>query len=107
MPTLPDWAIQVLQVVVILVLAPLVSGIIARVEAIIQQRHGPRILQPYYDILKLLQKETVLPGAGRADVPGRSVCELRCIRDGAAADPGADHASVCRSGTWPTSSGSG
>ena len=61
MPTLPDWAIQVLQVVVILALAPLVTGIIARVEAIIQQRRGPRILQPYYDIVKLLQKETVLP----------------------------------------------
>jgi formate hydrogenlyase subunit 4/hydrogenase-4 membrane subunit HyfE len=60
-PTLPDWAIQILQVVSILVLAPLVSGIIARVEAIVQQRKGPRILQPYYDILKLLRKETVLP----------------------------------------------
>jgi formate hydrogenlyase subunit 4/hydrogenase-4 membrane subunit HyfE len=60
-PILPDWAVQTLQVVTILVLAPLVSGIIARVEAIIQQRQGPRILQPYYDILKLLRKETVLP----------------------------------------------
>jgi formate hydrogenlyase subunit 4/hydrogenase-4 membrane subunit HyfE len=60
-PTLPDWAIQVLQVLVILGLAPLITGIIARVEAIIQQRRGPRILQPYYDIFKLLQKETVLP----------------------------------------------
>ena len=61
MPTLPDWAIQVLQVSTILVLAPLVSGIIARAEAVVQQRRGPRILQPYYDIFKLLQKETVLP----------------------------------------------
>jgi formate hydrogenlyase subunit 4/hydrogenase-4 membrane subunit HyfE len=60
-PTLPDWAIQVLQVVVILAVAPLITGIIAKVEAIIQQRRGPRILQPYFDILKLLQKETVLP----------------------------------------------
>jgi formate hydrogenlyase subunit 4/hydrogenase-4 membrane subunit HyfE len=60
-PILPDWAVQTLQVVTILILAPLVSGIIARVEAIIQQRRGPRILQPYYDILKLLRKETVLP----------------------------------------------
>jgi len=60
-PVLPHWVIQVLQVVVILVLAPLVTGIIARVEAIIQQRRGPRVLQPYYDIAKLLQKETVLP----------------------------------------------
>jgi formate hydrogenlyase subunit 4/hydrogenase-4 membrane subunit HyfE len=60
-PTLPNWAVQVLQVVTILTLAPLVSGVIARAEAIIQQRRGPRILQPYYDILKLLRKETVLP----------------------------------------------
>jgi formate hydrogenlyase subunit 4/hydrogenase-4 membrane subunit HyfE len=60
-PTLPDWAVQVLQVVTILALAPLVGGIIARAEAIIQQRRGPRVLQPYYDLLKLLRKETVLP----------------------------------------------
>ena len=61
MPVVPDWAIQILQVVVILALAPLITGIIARVEALIQQRHGPRLLQPYYDIVKLLRKETVLP----------------------------------------------
>jgi len=60
-PTLPNWAVQVLQVVTILALAPLVSGLIARAEAIIQQRRGPRILQPYFDIFKLLRKQTVLP----------------------------------------------
>jgi len=60
-PILPDWAVQVLQVVTILAVAPLVNGIIARAEAIVQQRTGPRVLQPYYDILKLLRKETVLP----------------------------------------------
>jgi formate hydrogenlyase subunit 4/hydrogenase-4 membrane subunit HyfE len=60
-PILSDWAVQTLQVVTILALAPLVSGIIARAEAVIQQRRGPRVLQPYYDIFKLLRKETVLP----------------------------------------------
>jgi formate hydrogenlyase subunit 4/hydrogenase-4 membrane subunit HyfE len=60
-PVLPDWAIQVLQVVTILALAPLVSGLIAWAEAKVQQRRGPRVLQPYYDILKLLRKQTVLP----------------------------------------------
>jgi formate hydrogenlyase subunit 4/hydrogenase-4 membrane subunit HyfE len=60
-PTLPDWAIQILQVVSVLTLAPLISGLIARAEARIQQRQGPRVLQPYYDIFKLLHKETVLP----------------------------------------------
>lgn len=61
MPTFAPWLIQVCQVVVILALAPLVSGLIARAEAVIQQRTGPRILQPYFDLLKLLRKETVLP----------------------------------------------
>jgi formate hydrogenlyase subunit 4/hydrogenase-4 membrane subunit HyfE len=60
-PVLPDWAVQVLQVVTILALAPLVSGLIAWAEAKVQQRRGPRICQPYYDILKLLRKQTVLP----------------------------------------------
>lgn len=62
MPILPDWAVQVLQVVSVLALAPLVSGGIARAEAIVQQRKGPSIWQPYRDIVKLLHKETVLPG---------------------------------------------
>ena len=61
MPVLPDWAVQVLQVVTVLALAPLITGVIARCEAIIQQRTGPRLLQPYYNIAKLLSKETVLP----------------------------------------------
>jgi len=39
--------------------------VIARAEAIVQMRRGPRLLQPYYDIAKLFRKETVLPeGAG-------------------------------------------
>jgi formate hydrogenlyase subunit 4/hydrogenase-4 membrane subunit HyfE len=65
MPQLNDWLIQVLQVGTVLVFAPLVTGVIARLEAIVQQRRGPRLLQPYHDIAKLFRKETVLPeGAG-------------------------------------------
>ena len=65
MPELSDGLIQVFQVGTILVLAPLVTGMIARAEAIVQMRRGPRLLQPYYDIAKLFRKETVLPeGAG-------------------------------------------
>jgi formate hydrogenlyase subunit 4/hydrogenase-4 membrane subunit HyfE len=64
-PTLADWQIQFFQVGTILLLSPLVTGVIARAEAIVQMRRGPRLLQPYYDILKLFRKETVLPlGAG-------------------------------------------
>ncbi len=53
--------IQVLQDLTILVFAPFVSGAIAHVEARVQGRRGPRILQPYYDIAKLFRKETLVP----------------------------------------------
>jgi formate hydrogenlyase subunit 4 len=54
-------AIQVCQDLTILVFAPGVSGFIAHVEARLQGRRGPRILQPYYDLAKLFRKETVVP----------------------------------------------
>jgi formate hydrogenlyase subunit 4 len=53
--------VQALQVLTVLLGAPLVSGIIARVEARIQGRTGPRVLQPYYDLAKLFGKESVVP----------------------------------------------
>jgi formate hydrogenlyase subunit 4 len=43
-PILPDWAVQVLQVLSVLALAPLISGLIAWAKARIQQRQGPRVL---------------------------------------------------------------
>lgn len=71
MPMLPDWTVQVLQVLVILGFAPLITRVIARAEAIIQQRRGPRVLQPYYDIYTLLGKETVLPAPAGPCSPSR------------------------------------
>ncbi len=57
--------IQFLQVLTIAGAAPGVSGIIARVEARMQGRRGPKILQPYYDLAKLFGKEALAPsGAG-------------------------------------------
>ena len=53
--------IQVLQVLTIVVFAPFVSGGIAHLEARLQGRRGPRILQPYYDLAKLFRKETLVP----------------------------------------------
>lgn len=60
-PTLPVAAIQVLQVLTVLLGAPLVSGVIAKLEARLQGRRGPRVLQPYFDLAKLFRKETLLP----------------------------------------------
>ncbi len=52
--------VQALQVLTILLGAPLVSGVVARVQARLQGRRGPRILQPYYDLAKLFRKETLV-----------------------------------------------
>lgn len=42
-----------------LVLAPLMLGIIQRTKAFFAGRHGPPFLQPYFDLIKLLQKGAV------------------------------------------------
>ena len=59
--SLPIPVIQALQVVTIVAAAPVISGVIARVEARLQGRRGPRILQPYYDLAKLFRKEALAP----------------------------------------------
>jgi formate hydrogenlyase subunit 4 len=54
------YGVQAIQVLTILFGAPLVSGVISHVEARLQGRRGPRILQPYYDIAKYFSKETLV-----------------------------------------------
>ncbi|MEM3951403.1 NADH-quinone oxidoreductase subunit H, partial [Saccharolobus sp.] len=48
------------QVIIVILLSPLYQGIYDRGKAIIEGRKGPSVLQPYYDIIKLLRKETVI-----------------------------------------------
>jgi hypothetical protein len=43
-PVLPDWATQTLPVFTSLTLAPLVSGVIAHADAVVQQRGAPPVL---------------------------------------------------------------
>jgi formate hydrogenlyase subunit 4 len=58
---LPIPVIQALQVLTVAFGAPAVSGVIARVEARLQGRRGPRVMQPYYDLAKLFRKEALAP----------------------------------------------
>jgi formate hydrogenlyase subunit 4 len=48
-----------LQAAVLLALAPLLRGVIKKMKAAFQTRQGPPLLQGYYDLAKLLRKETV------------------------------------------------
>lgn len=62
---LPVAAVQAMQVLTVAIGAPLLTGVIARVEARLQGRRGPRILQPYFDLAKMFGKEALAPeGAG-------------------------------------------
>lgn len=49
----------ILRLAMVLVLPPLLIGIINRVKAFFGGRRGPPIIQPYYDLWRLLNKGTV------------------------------------------------
>ncbi|MCI7145872.1 MAG: NADH-quinone oxidoreductase subunit H [Clostridiales bacterium] len=55
----------VISVIAYLVLAPLVGGLLAgldrKLSAKMQRRVGPPVLQPFYDVFKLFQKEKMTP----------------------------------------------
>jgi formate hydrogenlyase subunit 4 len=53
-------AAQALQVVLVLLVAPLMLGITRKVKARLLRRRGPSILLPYRDLWKLMHKEAVL-----------------------------------------------
>ncbi len=50
-----------LQLIFVLTISPLISGIIKTLKARLQTRRGPGILQPYRDLHKLFQKGMVIP----------------------------------------------
>ncbi len=51
------------NILVFLLLAPFFEGVVRRVTArVVQSRQGPPLMQPYYDILKLLGKQNLSAG---------------------------------------------
>jgi len=48
------------QTALLLLLSPLLSGLIKNWKAKLQNRRGPRIWQPYFDIVKFLRKDMVI-----------------------------------------------
>ncbi|PPQ33826.1 respiratory chain complex I subunit 1 family protein [Rhodopila globiformis] len=56
-----DIILQVMQVLAVLVLAPLLQGIILQFEERVQRARGPGIFQPYRDLWKLFHKQIVVP----------------------------------------------
>jgi len=55
-----DALVQFGQLLLVLLLAPLLTGYVRKVKAHLLRRQGPQMVQPYRDLLKLLRKEVVL-----------------------------------------------
>jgi len=49
----------IISLIIILILAPLFAGLVNKQKAILTGRVGAPILQPYYELIKLIKKETI------------------------------------------------
>jgi formate hydrogenlyase subunit 4 len=58
--TLASIGLSLLQLGLLLALAPGLNGLIKRMKAVLQGRKGPPLLQPYFDLVKLLRKDAVV-----------------------------------------------
>ena len=54
-------AVSGIQLLLVLLAAPLVNGIIKKTKARLQNRRGASILQPYFDLAKFMKKEVIIP----------------------------------------------
>ena len=55
-----DFLFQGLQMLLVLLLSPLLTGLVRKVKARLLRRQGPPLLQPYRDLLRLIRKDVVL-----------------------------------------------
>jgi formate hydrogenlyase subunit 4 len=60
MAVIESLLVQGAQMALVLLLAPLLTGLVRKVKARLQRRRGPRLMQPYLDLKRLLGKEVVL-----------------------------------------------
>ena len=86
--------IIIIQVLVLAMIAPLISGIIRKLKNNIRMRKGPGIFQPYYNLRKLFSKSEVISEksswifrAAPFIVLASSVCALLFVPASGAANP--------------------
>jgi len=60
MAVLAEFLVQGAQMLLVLALAPLLTGLVRKVKARLQRRIGPPLLQPYRDLRRLMAKDVVL-----------------------------------------------
>src|SRR5512142_2971068 len=57
--------VGLLQALLLALAAPLFSGFARVLRAKMHSRHGPPLLQNYYDLFKLMKRQEILPAEGR------------------------------------------
>jgi formate hydrogenlyase subunit 4 len=60
MALIRDFALQGVQMLLVLALAPLLTGFMRKVKARLLRRQGPPLFQPYRDLIRLMRKDVVL-----------------------------------------------
>ena len=55
-----DFAVQGAQMLLVLLLAPLLTGLVRKAKARLLRRQGPPLIQPYRDLIRLMRKDVVL-----------------------------------------------
>ena len=60
MALIADFAVQGAQMLVVLLLAPLLTGVVRKTKARLLRRRGPSVVQPYRDLVRLMRKDVVL-----------------------------------------------
>jgi formate hydrogenlyase subunit 4 len=60
MAVIRDLLVQFAQMLLVLALAPLLTGVVRKVKARLNRRQGASVIQPYRDLRRLLGKEVVL-----------------------------------------------
>jgi formate hydrogenlyase subunit 4 len=60
MVMISDFAVQGVQMWLVMLLAPLLTGYVRKVKARLLRRQGPPLIQPYLDLVRLMRKEVVL-----------------------------------------------
>jgi formate hydrogenlyase subunit 4 len=55
-----DFAVQGAQMLIVLLMAPLLTGLVRKLRARMLRRQGPPVIQPYRDLARLMRKEVVL-----------------------------------------------
>jgi formate hydrogenlyase subunit 4 len=60
MAVILDLAVQGAQMLLVLLVAPLMTGLVRKLKARLLRRQGPPLIQPYRDLVRLMRKEAVL-----------------------------------------------